>query len=117
MKPKQDQFSMSFPRKDIIPAVMPRSIIDSNDSLFNPKKVFTIIDPIEPDSSASSHGSGFSLEFYDKDVEIFKYPMSSTTNTTSSVDVDEEDVSFIFYQYLARGKLLLESWVTTFLPD
>ena len=108
---------MSFPRKDIIPAVMPRSIIDSNDSLFNPKKVFTIIDPIEPDSSASSHGSGFSLEFYDKDVEIFKYPMSSTTNTTSSVDVDEEDVSFIFYQYLARGKLLLESWVTTFLPD
>ena len=28
---------MSFPRKEI-PAVMPRSIIDSNDSLFNPKK-------------------------------------------------------------------------------
>ena len=89
---------MSFPRKEI-PAVMPRSIIDSNDSLFNPKKVFTIIDAIDhpPSSYTSSRGSDFNREYsYDQDLDIcFKkpHPMSSTTNTSSSVDVDEEDVS------------------------
>jgi len=87
---------MSFPRKEI-PAVMPRSIIDSNDSLFNPKKVFTIIDAIDhpPSSYTSSRGSDFNREYsYDQDLDIcFKkpHPMSSTTNTSSSVDVDEED--------------------------
>ena len=62
-------------------------------------KVFTIIDAIDhpPSSYTSSRGSDFNREYsYDQDLDIcFKkpHPMSSTTNTSSSVDVDEEDVS------------------------
>ena len=90
--------SFSRPEKQ---AVMPRrSVIDSNDSLFNPKKVFTIVDAIDhPPSSytLSSRGSDFAHEysFENQNLDIYKkpHPMSSTTNTTSSVDVDEEDVS------------------------
>ena len=99
--------SFSRPEKQ---AVMPRrSVIDSNDSLFNPKKVFTIVDAIDhPPSSytLSSGGSDFAHEysFENQNLDIFKkpHPMSSTTNTTSSVDVDEEDVSLSFINIFAE---------------
>ena len=98
--------SFSRPEKQ---AVMPRrSIIDSNDSLFNPKKVFTVVDAIDhPPSSytLSSRGSDFAHEYSfenQNSLDIYKkpHPMSSTTNTTSSVDVDEEDVSLSFINIL-----------------
>ena len=104
---RKKEFFMSFSRPEK-QAVMPRrSVIDSNDSLFNPKKVFTIVDAIDhPPSSytLSSGGSDFAHEysFENQNLDIFKkpHPMSSTTNTTSSVDVDEEDVSLSFINIL-----------------
>jgi hypothetical protein len=70
--------------------------------------VFTIVDAIDhPPSSytLSSGGSDFAHEysFENQNLDIFKkpHPMSSTTNTTSSVDVDEEDVSLSFINIFA----------------
>ena len=68
--------------------------------------MFTIVDAIDhpPSSYTSSRASDFAHEYSyeNQDFDIFKkipHPMSST-NTTSSLDVDEEDVSLSFISIL-----------------
>ena len=85
--------------------------------------MFTIIDAIDhpPSSYTSSRGSDFNRQYsYDQDLDIcFKkpHPMSSTTNTSSSVDVDEEDVSIQWVYWESRVGSVIQATGTVELEN
>lgn len=73
-------------------AVMPSSIHGSS----------PLDSPIKPPAEVFKIPDGTFQEFFNED-DVFKHPMSSTTNTTSSLNEDEVRASDLFLSYPHRS--------------